>query len=88
MFELIITENQSNQRLDRFLKKYFDKAPLSMIYRIIRKDIKLNGKRAKEETMLKAGDVLSFYMTEEEASGLRGEIKQVRAKRQSKMRTF
>ena len=85
MFELIITENQSNQRLDRFLKKYFDKAPLSMIYRMIRKDIKLNGKRAKEETMLKAGDVLSLYMTEEEASGLRGEIKQVRAKRQFKI---
>ena len=47
MIKLIITENQANQRLDRFLKKYYAKAPLSMIYRMIRKDVKLNGKRAK-----------------------------------------
>ena len=82
MIELIINENQGDQRLDRFLKKYFEKAPLSMIYRMIRKDVKLNGKRAKEETMLHAGDVLTLYMTEEEASKLRKDPRQVRAKRQ------
>ena len=85
MIELIITENQGNQRLDRFLKKYFDQAPLSMIYRMIRKDIKLNGKRAKEETILSAGDVLTLYITEEEASRLKGRPRQVRAKRQFKI---
>ncbi len=85
MIELIITENQGDQRLDRFLKKYFDKAPLSMIYRMIRKDIKLNGKRAKEDTMLSAGDILTLYMTEEEAASLRKDKKQVRAKRQFKI---
>ena len=31
MIELEIKQNDKDQRLDRFLKKYFDKAPLSMI---------------------------------------------------------
>ena len=80
MVKIIITQNQSNQRLDRFLKKYFDKAPLSLIYRMIRKDVKVNGKRAKEDTILNSGDELTLYMTEEEAESLRGarEVKHVR----------
>ena len=55
MIKITITENQGNQRLDRFLKKYFDRAPLSHIYKLIRKDVKVNGKRQKEDTMLAAG---------------------------------
>ena len=85
MIKLIITENQGNQRLDRFLKKYFEKAPLSLIYRMIRKDIKLNGKRAKEDTMLAEGDELAVYMTEEEALKLQETKKRVKAKRQFKI---
>ena len=66
MVTLEITENDDNQRLDRFLKKYFKNAPLSRIYKMIRKDIKLNGRRAKEDTMLFAGDILTVYITQEE----------------------
>lgn len=66
MIKITITDNESGQRLDRFLKKYYTKAPLSVIYKMIRKDIKLNGKRAKEETMLSLGDELSVYITDEE----------------------
>ena len=52
MIKITITENQGNQRLDRFLKKYFDRAPLSHIYKLIRKDVKVNGKRQKEDTKM------------------------------------
>ena len=62
--------NDKGQRLDRFLKKYFAAAPLSMIYRLIRKDVKVNGKRGKEATLLEEGDVLTVYMTEEQAAQL------------------
>ena len=82
MIKIIITENQGNQRLDRFLKKYFAKAPLSLIYRMIRKDIKVNGRRAKEETILQEGDELSIYMTDEEAESLRGETRKIKARKQ------
>ena len=61
MREIIIEKNDGDQRLDRFLKKYLPKAPLSYIYKLIRKDVKVNGKRAKEDTMLAEGDVLSVF---------------------------
>lgn len=82
MIEIIITENQGGQRLDRFLKKYFDKAPLSLIYKMIRKDVKVNGKRSTKEAMIQAGDRLAVYLSEEEAKALQTQKKRVRAKRQ------
>ncbi len=66
MTQITITENDAGQRLDRFLRKYMSSAPLSAVYRMIRKDIKVNGKRVSRETMLNAGDVLSIYIKEEE----------------------
>ena len=82
MIKITITENQGNQRLDRFLKKYFDRAPLSHIYKLIRKDVKVNGKRQKEDAMLQAGDELTVYLSEEDAKALQTVKKHVKAKRQ------
>ena len=82
MIKITITENQGNQRLDRFLKKYFDRAPLSHIYKLIRKDVKVNGKRQKEDAMLAAGDELTIYLSEEDAKALQTVKKHVKAKRQ------
>ena len=48
MREVTITANDAGQRLDRFLKKYLCNAPLSLVYKAVRKDVKVNGKRAKE----------------------------------------
>ena len=62
--------NKQWERVDRFLKKYFDRAPLSHIYKLIRKDVKVNGKRQKEDTMLAAGDELTIYLSEEDAPSL------------------
>jgi 23S rRNA pseudouridine955/2504/2580 synthase len=67
MIKIIITKNEENQRLDRFLKKYFRNAPLSHIYKLIRKSVKVNGKRTGIETMLALGDELTLYIPEEEA---------------------
>lgn len=82
MIKLIINENQGGQRLDRFLKKYFDKAPLSHIYKMIRKDVKVNGKRMAAESMLSAGDELTLYISEEDARALQKPPRQVKAKKQ------
>ena len=82
MIKLEITENQGEQRLDRFLKKYFDKAPLSHIYKMIRKDIKVNGKRLPQEAMLHAGDEIVIYISEEDAKRLQRSKRQVQVKRQ------
>ena len=85
MVKLIITENEAGQRLDRFLRKYFRKATLSFIYKLIRKDIKLNGKRAKEDTMLCTGDELSIYIPEENAKELATDSRKKTSKRQFKI---
>ena len=82
MIKITITENQGNQRLDRFLKKYFDGAPLSLIYKMIRKDVKVNGKRSSNEAMIQAGDELTLYISEEEAAKMQKPKKRVRAKKQ------
>ena len=82
MIKITITENQGNQRLDRFLKKYFDNAPLSHIYKMIRKDIKVNGKRLTNESMIQTGDEMTIYISEEEMKKLQKPVKQVRAKKQ------
>jgi len=66
MKEIHIEVNDAGQRLDRFLKKYLVNLPLSAIYKCIRKDVKVNGKRAKEEYMLAEGDVLTLYISDED----------------------
>lgn len=64
------------------MKKYFNNASLSLIYKLIRKDIKLNGKRAKENQVLAEGDELTLYISDESASALQREKKRTRVKRQ------
>lgn len=85
MIKITITENEENQRLDRFLKKYFKNAPLSHIYKLIRKDIKVNGKRAAIETLLKLDDELTIYITEEEADAYLEKKTSSHAKKQFKI---
>ncbi len=82
MIKILIGKNEENQRLDRFLRKYYRNAPLSAIYKMIRKDIKVNGKRGKEDTILYCGDELSIYISEEESQEFQVEKKLHKAKRQ------
>ncbi len=81
MRELTIAKNDAGQRLDRFLKKYLCNAPLSYIYKAVRKDVKLNGRRAREDALLAEGDVLALYLPDETIERF-SERKTTRAKRQ------
>lgn len=82
MVKIRIEKNDSDQRLDRFLKKYYGKATLGHIYKMIRKDIKINGKRGDIGTMLREGDLLTVYLTEEESDALRQVKKVYRVRKQ------
>lgn len=82
MIKITIGENQGNQRLDRFLKKYFAKASLSHIYKMIRKDVKVNGRRKPPETIVEPGDEIVIFMSCEEAESLQRDIKKGFAKKQ------
>ena len=68
--------------MDKFLRKYLENAPLSFIYKAIRKDVKVNGKRAKEDTVLRLGDRVTLYMKEEDAAAFQKKRKVSHARRQ------
>ena len=82
MENIIITKNEENQRLDRFLRKYLKNASLSYIYKAIRKDIKVNGRRGKEDQIIYEGDEVSLYMNEEEIEGFQKRKDRPQGKRQ------
>ena len=66
MKQLNITEMEENQRLDKFLFKYFNTAPKSFVYKMLRKKrIKYNGKKAEGSEIIKKGDTLQMYLAEE-----------------------
>ena len=70
MVEIEIGRNEAEQRLDRFLRKYLKGASLSYIYRIIRKDVKVNGKE-QPKTRCFCGDRIFLYLSEEELKRFR-----------------
>ena len=65
MRELIIGKNDAGQRLDKFITKTLD-LPTSLLYKSIRlKKIKVNRKRAENNTILQEGDTIQCFLAEE-----------------------
>jgi len=66
MKSVIVNANDSGQRLDKFLGKYFKTMPKSLIYKGIRKKrIKINGKKGEINTILSVGDKIDLYINDE-----------------------
>lgn len=67
MIRIDITENEANQRVDRFLRKYLKSTTLSDIYMMLRKKaVSVNGLKIKENYRLKVDDVLEINIESEE----------------------
>lgn len=61
-----INKNDGNQRLDKYMSKRFRTMPQSLLYKYIRnKCVKVNGVRAKENTVILPGDVITYYISDE-----------------------
>ena len=66
MKEFVIGKNDAGQRLDRFIGKSVPLLPASLAQKYIRlKRAKVNGKSAKRDMKLSAGDVVSLYINDE-----------------------
>jgi len=67
MKQITVNKNDSGQRVDKFLHKYFkSKMPTSLIYKNIRKKrIKINNKKTDGAAMLCEGDVIEMYINDE-----------------------
>jgi 23S rRNA pseudouridine955/2504/2580 synthase len=72
MYVITVGSNEDGQRLDRFLKKYLRAAPLSLIYRLIRKDVKVGGVRVGIDYMLRAGEEIDLFLSDERVAELSG----------------
>ena len=65
MREIKIAKNDAGQRLDKFLTKALD-LPVGLLYKSIRtKKIKVNRKRAENNTVLCEGDLIQCFLAEE-----------------------
>ena len=66
MKELIIKKNESNQRADKFLKKYLCNAGASFIYKMMRKkNITLNNKKMTGNEILNENDIIKIFFSDE-----------------------
>lgn len=74
MRNITVTSNDAGRRLDRFMRKYMKDAPLSSVYRTIRKNIKVNGKRRDKAYMLSEGDEIAIYLPDKSIDGFIGAI--------------
>lgn len=66
MKRIIAGQNDAGQRLDKFLTKLLKDAPMSAIYKWIRKKrVKVNGKKQEISYNIRQGDVLELYINDE-----------------------
>jgi len=66
MRELTVNKNDAGQRLDRFVGKALPLLPEALLQKYIRtKRIKLNGRGARRDARLQAGDSLQLYINDE-----------------------
>ena len=66
MREIIINKNEAVQRFDKLLFKYFNAAPASFVYKMLRKkNITLNNKKSDGKDKLAVGDCVKIFMTDE-----------------------
>lgn len=71
MREITITKIEKGQRLDKFLLKYLNNCPKSLIYKGLRTNkIKYNGKKPKGYELLNEGDNIKLFFTEEQMLSL------------------
>ena len=76
MEEIIIGKHEAGQRLDKFLLKYLNRAPSSLIHKFLRKkDIRLNGQRADGSELLRSGDSILIRLPAVQITDLREETR-------------
>lgn len=66
MREVVVSERDAGQRLDKYLQKILAKAPKGFLYKMLRKkNITLNGKKAAGGEKLQPGDAIRLFLSEE-----------------------
>lgn len=65
MKELRVKKEESNQKIEKYIRKYFPTLSLSLIYKLFRKkDIKVNGKHVAKDYVLSENDIVRIYVND------------------------
>lgn len=65
MKELRVKKEEANQKIEKYVRKYFSSLSLSLIYKLFRKkDIKVNGKHVTKDYILQENDIVRVYVVE------------------------
>ena len=73
MKKIVIGSNETDKRLDGFLKSYLPNASMGFIYKMLRKkNITLNGKKASGTEKLSTSDVICIFFADETLAKFRG----------------
>ena len=66
MKEFTISSNEAGQRFDKYLGNLLSEASMSFIFKMLRKkNFTLNGKKAAGNELLKQGDVVKLFLSDE-----------------------
>ena len=66
MREILVSPGEAGQRLDKLLARYLNTAPVSFLYKMMRKkNITLNGKKAVGKEMVQEGDSIKVFLSED-----------------------
>ncbi len=70
----VIGSKEAGQRMDKFLHKFMPEATTSFFYKMLRKkNITLNGKKAEGKEILKEGDQIAFFFSDETFQKFKGQ---------------
>lgn len=74
---LTVQEKEAGQRLNKLLGRYLKEAPMSFLYKMLRKkNITLNGKRADGNEKVQAGDEIRVFLSDETWEKFAGETEE------------
>ena len=65
MISFKISETESNQTLEKYVRKVLKEAPLSFIYKLFRKK-DVNGHHEDNKYIIQTNDEISIYVTDEQ----------------------
>lgn len=67
MIEKKIKHSEANQKIEKYIRKYLNNAPLSFIYKTFRKkDIKVNDHWVDKSYILKDDDIVKIYISDDQ----------------------
>ena len=70
MQEILVRQEESGQRLDKYLRRRLPLAPSSFIYKMLRKkNITLRGKKADGSEKVETGDSIKLFLSDETIAG-------------------